>query len=164
MFGVEVGNIPHGFGASNTAKGLHWHQQLAVTQDFSLLSLIWMDKVDANGMMTNPYPHPQHMKCAKHLSYVWSGGGNHSTWVWSLKHCTRAALASAASSDPGFQLTSPNLDGQGRRYRHDDQSISPSTAHEVCQTPFICLEWRWEPFHMGLEPQTLHKGCIGISS
>ena len=82
----------------------------AVTQDFSSLSQIWMDKVDGNNMMTNPYPHPQHMKCVKHLSYVWSGGGNHSTWVWSLKHCTRAALV--PSSDPGFQLTFPNLDVQ----------------------------------------------------
>jgi hypothetical protein len=113
MLEVDVGTIPHVFGASNTAQGqgLHWRQ--AVTQDFSSLS--WMDKVEANDMMmTNPYPHPQHMKCVKHLSYVWSGGGNISTWAWSLKHCTRAALV--PSSDPGFQLTFPNLvDGQQGR-------------------------------------------------
>ncbi len=40
-----------------------------------------------------PYPHPQHMKVVTHLVYVWSGCGNHSMWVWSLNHCTRASFS-----------------------------------------------------------------------
>ena len=26
--------------------------------------------------------------------------------------------------------------------------------------PCICLEWMWDPFHMGLEPLPMHKGFI----
>ena len=29
--------------------------------------------------VTDPYPHPQHMKVVKHMLYVWSGRGTHST-------------------------------------------------------------------------------------
>ena len=43
---------------------------------------------------------------------------------------------------------------------YEDTSISPSTAYRGCQTPFICVEWRCKAFHMGLEPQPLHKGFI----
>ena len=52
----------------------------------------------------------------------------------------------------------PNLDLQVWWKCHDDGSISPSTAYEVCQTPVICLAWMREPFHMDFEPQPLHKG------
>jgi len=40
------------------------------------------------------------MKVVKHLSYAWSGCGNHPMWVRSLNHCTRQGLHSAPSSDP----------------------------------------------------------------
>jgi hypothetical protein len=50
-------------------------------------------KCDGNGMMTDLYPHPQHMKVVNHLLYVWSGCGRHSKWVWSLNQCTRASFS-----------------------------------------------------------------------
>ena len=37
---------------------------------------------------------------------------------------------------------------------------SPSIAYEGCHTPCICVEWMWEPFHVGLEPQPMHNGFI----
>ena len=45
-----------------------------------------------NGMMVDSYPHPWHMKVIKHLSYHWSGCGNHYMWVWSLNQCTVASF------------------------------------------------------------------------
>ena len=45
------------------------------------------------GMMTDPYPHPQHMKVVKHVVYIWSGCRNHSTWVWRLNHHTKASFS-----------------------------------------------------------------------
>jgi len=77
LFGVDVGTIQHGFGASNTARGLHWHQAASSDPGFQLT----FPNLDGlvSGMMTNPYPHPKHMKVIKNLSYVWSGCGNHST-------------------------------------------------------------------------------------
>jgi hypothetical protein len=31
--------------------------------------------------------------------------------------------------------------------------MSSSIACDHCQSPCICVEWMWEPFHVGLEPQ-----------
>ena len=61
-------------------------------QGFQLTSQIWADMCGGYGMMMDPYPHPQHLKVVKPLSYVWSGYENHSMWVWSLKHFTRASF------------------------------------------------------------------------
>jgi hypothetical protein len=79
MYGVDEGTIPHGFEASTTAQRLH----TAPSSDpgFQPTSQIWTSKCGGNGIMTDPYPHPQHMKVVKHLVYVWIGYGNHSTWV-----------------------------------------------------------------------------------
>ena len=73
MFGVDVGTIPFGFGASTTAQGLH----LAPSSDpgFWLTFQILTDKCGGNGTMTDPYLHPQHVKVVNHLSYVWRGCG-----------------------------------------------------------------------------------------
>ena len=71
MFGVDVKSIPHGFGAPTTAQTLH----SAPSSDagFQPTSQIWTGQCGVNGMITDPYPHPQHMKVVKHLVYVWSG-------------------------------------------------------------------------------------------
>jgi hypothetical protein len=45
-----------------------------------------------------------------------------------------------------------------RMQLHDNGPISPSTAYDGCQSPFICMEWVWEAFHVGLEPQSMHNG------
>ena len=60
--------IPHGFEASTTAQRLH----TAPSSDpgFQPTSQIWTGQCGGNGMMTDPYAHPQHMKVAKHLIYV----------------------------------------------------------------------------------------------
>jgi hypothetical protein len=39
------------------------------------------DGSDHNMVWTHSYAHPQHMKVAKHLSYVRSGCGNRFEWV-----------------------------------------------------------------------------------
>jgi len=80
MFGVDVGSIPCGFGASTTTQGLHLVESSAL--GFQPTSQILTDKCGGNGMMMDPYPHPQHMKVH----------GKHSMWVWSLNHCTRASF------------------------------------------------------------------------
>ena len=45
------------------------------------------------GMMVDPSAPPQHMIVLKHIVYGWSGGGNHSMWMWCLKQCTMTSLA-----------------------------------------------------------------------
>ena len=62
-----------------------------------------------NGMMMDPYPHPQHMKVVKQLSYVWSGCGNHSMWVWSLNHCTRASFSAKQWPRISADFQNPDL-------------------------------------------------------
>ena len=69
MFGEEVGTIPCGFGASTTARGLH--SEPSNDPGFHPTSQIWVDKCGGNGMMMDPYPHPQHMKVVNHLPYIW---------------------------------------------------------------------------------------------
>ena len=46
-----------------------------------LTSQIWANKCGSNGMMTDPYSHPQHMKVVNHFVYCWSGCVSHSMWV-----------------------------------------------------------------------------------
>ena len=38
-------------------------------------------------------------------------------------------------------------------YCGKDSSTCTSTAHEDCNTPYMCLTLMWEPFWMGLKPQ-----------
>jgi hypothetical protein len=73
MFGVDKETIPHGFGASTTAQRLHLAPRPRSDPRFHLTSQILIYMSCGNGMMTDPYPHPQHMKVVKHLVYVWSG-------------------------------------------------------------------------------------------
>ena len=77
----------------------------AMTQDFTRLPKSGLMKGGRNGMMMDPYPYPQHMKVVKYLSYVWTGCGNHSMWVWSVNHSAQG-LHSTPTNDPGFQPTS----------------------------------------------------------
>ena len=84
---------------------------------------------------SDPYPHPQHMKVVKHLSYVWRGCVNHSMWVWSLKQCTSGSFSAKQRTKILDDFS--NLEQQVWWVWHDDGSISPSTAYEGCQTPFI---------------------------
>jgi hypothetical protein len=61
MLGAKVGSIPHGFGASTNAQGLH----IPPSSDpagYQPTSQIWADKLGSNGMMIDPYPLPQHMR------------------------------------------------------------------------------------------------------
>ena len=76
--------IPCGFGASTTAQGLQ--SAPSSDQGFQLTFQIWASKSGDNGMMTDPYPHPQQMKAFEHLVYVWVGYGNHSMWFWGLNY------------------------------------------------------------------------------
>jgi hypothetical protein len=61
---------------------------------------IWASKNGGNGMMMNPYPHPQHRKVVNHFVYVWSGYESHFMQVMSLNHCTKASVS--VSSDTAF--------------------------------------------------------------
>ena len=72
--------------------------------------------------MIDPYAHPQHMKVVNHLLYIWSGCEKHSTWVWSLNHCTKALLST--KQWPGISADFPNLDRPVWLQWHDDGSIS----------------------------------------
>ena len=130
--------------------------------------------------MIDPYPHPLQMKVVKCHVYVWKRSGIHSMWVWSLfNQCIMASLST--KQWPRISANFPNLDNQVWWQRLDDGSISPSTAYEGCQTPCICMEgmWepcpcgfgastnrkcmekKWDPFHVGLEPlQPMHNGFI----
>ena len=88
MYGVDVGTIPCGCGASTRASFAvpQWIRISALT------SQILFNKCGSNGMMTDPYPSPHHMKIVNHLVYVWSGCGNHYfMWVWSLNMCQHAS-------------------------------------------------------------------------
>ena len=91
MFGEDVETIPHWFGAPTTAQRLH--SAPSSDQGFQLTFQIWVNMCVGYGMMMDPYPHPQHMKVAKHLVYMWSRCGNRFTWVWSLNHCTEASFS-----------------------------------------------------------------------
>ena len=145
-----MGTIPCGLGTSTNARGLYLVP--SSNPGFQPTSQIWTGQCGGDGTMTDPYPHPQHMKVVKHLSYARSGRK-------SIQHgfgasITAQTLHSASSSNPGFQTT------QMWWERHDDGSISPSTAYEGCQTPSICLKRMCKPFHVGLEPPPMHKGII----
>jgi hypothetical protein len=59
---------------------------IALKQDFE--SQIWTNKCGGNGMVMDPYAHPQQMNVLEHLEYASGGCGNHSRWVLSLNHCT----------------------------------------------------------------------------
>jgi hypothetical protein len=61
--------IPHGFGALTNVKHLHLMQSNDL--GFQLTFQIWTGKCGGNGMMMDPYPHPQHMKVVKHLEWKW---------------------------------------------------------------------------------------------
>jgi hypothetical protein len=89
-------------------KGFIHHQ--AVTKDFSRLPKSGLITVDGNSMMMDPYPHPQHMRHVIPLVYVWSKGGIHSTWVWSINQCTRASYTT--KQWPRISADFPNLDLQ----------------------------------------------------
>ena len=43
-------------------------------------------------------------------------------------------------------------------------SWCPPTAYECSPSPCICLYWIWGPFHVGLEPQSLHNDNKGVCS
>ena len=103
MYGVEVGTISCGFMASTTAG---W-PRLTSGKDpgFRLTSQIWANRCGGNGMMMDSYPHPQHMKVVNHLSYVWSGSGNHFMWVYGPAIAVGWPQL-APDKDPGFWLTS----------------------------------------------------------
>ena len=72
MYGVDEGTIPHGFEAPTTAQRLHTAPAPSSDPGFQLTSQIQTNTCGGNGIMTDPYPHPQHMKVVKHLVYVWS--------------------------------------------------------------------------------------------
>ena len=94
--------IPCGFGASTNAQGLH----LAPSSDpgFELrTSQIWTEKCSGNGMMMDPYPHPQHMKVVNHTFHMY--GEDVRTIPCGFGASTTVlGLHLAPSSDPGFQL------------------------------------------------------------
>ena len=91
IYGVDMGTIPCGLGASTYAQGLHF--LYPSESGFQLTSQIMVIKCGPNCMMPDPYPNPQHMKVVNHLVYVWIGYGNHSMWVWNINHSTRASFA-----------------------------------------------------------------------
>jgi hypothetical protein len=79
MSGVEVHIIPCEFKAST----ISWQYHLVFNrnQRFQWSSHIWADKSWGNGMKTDPYPHPQHIKFISQLFYFEWMCGNHSMWV-----------------------------------------------------------------------------------
>jgi len=91
MLGEEAEIKSCGFGTSTNGYGLHFAPHS--DPGFQPTSQIWADNYGGNGMMMDPYPHPQHMKVVKHLSYNWRGGGNHSMWIWSLNQGTVASFS-----------------------------------------------------------------------
>jgi hypothetical protein len=102
-----VGTSPCGFGASTNAQWL----LLVPSSDKNIFSC----SCSSYSLMMDPYPHPQHMKVVKLLSYVWNVFGNQSMWVWSLNQC--AWLLLAPSSDlmfsPPKQIWADKCSGNG---------------------------------------------------
>ena len=93
-------SLSHCTGASFSAK-----QRLMISAQ---LPKSWpTNKCDGNNMMTDPYPHPQHMKVVNHHLYVSSGCGKHSMWAWSLNHCTRASFSAKQWLRISAQLPKP---------------------------------------------------------
>ena len=90
MYGWDVWTNPCGFGASTNAYGLH----LVPSSDarFQPTCQIVANKCDGNGMMMDPYAHPQHMKVVNHLLYVWSGCDNYTMCLWNLNHCRNTEI------------------------------------------------------------------------
>jgi hypothetical protein len=84
------------------------HQQTKISADFPKL---WPTSVVvSHNMMTDPYPHPLHMKVVNHLAYVWDGCGHHSMWVCSIIQCIKSSFGAKQqtkiSADfPKLQLT-----------------------------------------------------------
>jgi hypothetical protein len=111
-----------------------------------------------NGMMMGPAAHSQLMKVLNHLVYVWSGCGNHSMWVWSLDQCTMILFSTQLCSSNLAKIS--NSGNTDWRQWHGNGPSCPSTAYECSQSPCICLEWMWGPFHVDLQPRSLHLGFI----
>ena len=44
-----------------------------------------------------------------------------------------------------------------------DPSANPH-AYECSQPPCICLEWMWEPFHVGLGPQPINLAPVNMGT
>ena len=66
IIGVDVGSTPCVFSrASTTAQGLY--PAPSIDSAFHLTSQILTNKCDGNGMMTDPYPHLQHVKVMNSL-------------------------------------------------------------------------------------------------
>jgi hypothetical protein len=68
MLEVDLEAIPCGSQASTTA---HWNGlQPSFKTGFWSISQIWTNKCDGNGMVMDPYAHPQQMNAFKHLVYA----------------------------------------------------------------------------------------------
>ena len=39
-------------------------------------------------------------------------------------------------------------------------SFCPFASYECCHTPWLCLKWIWEPWHVGLQPQPPLNGMV----
>ena len=111
-----MGSIPCGFGASAIIQRYY----LVTSSDPGIqpTSKIGANKYWGNGMMADPYPHPQHMKVVNHLVYVW-------VLYEKLSHGFGASTAAqmyrlVLSSDPGFPFLASTSDcSSSNRFRHN---------------------------------------------
>ena len=150
MIGVDAKSIPHGFGASITAQTLH--SAPSSDSGFQPTSQIWTGQCGVNGTMTDPYPHPQHMKVVKHLLYAWSGCKSIPHWFGASTTAQRPH--SAPSSDAGFQPTSQIWTGQcGVNGMMTDPYTHPQHMKVVKPLAYVwrgCENhtmWLWSPNH-----------------
>ena len=82
-------------------------------------------------------------------------------WLLSLNHCV---MSSFVCTPPVMQISADTSQVWTNKcvvVMAYDRSISQSTAFEGCQSLCKCLEWMWEPFHVGLEPRPLTVASFG---
>ena len=108
-----------------------------------------------NMVWTHPYAHPQHMKVVIHLSYGWSGCGNHLEWVWSLNQGTTWLFITwQAKRVLGKFSKAWRIGAITTWYGHIHMHI-----HSIWSLPntlYTYLTLIWKPSWMGLKPQSRH--------
>ena len=99
------------------------------------------------------------MYVIQHLEYVWRGCGDHSMWVWSLNHCIINSFD--ARKDRGFQPNSKTWDNKfcGNSMM-EVRPIFLSTQHMNDVKHLVCMKRMWWPFHVSLEPESMHHDFI----
>ncbi len=78
--------------------------------------------------------------------------------VWNLKHSSMITYVPKLRNSIFYEFA--NLSQIVCRQRQDSGFFIQSIAYEWRRTPCICMQWMWDPFYVGVEPQLPHHDNI----